>query len=347
MIRMDNPASDRPLLEQAAGWFDRLRADAAGDQEWRQFAAWRDADPAHALAFAEVEAAHGTAAALAESNEMLALRHETLSRLVMKQPVRQGRRAIAAGLAAVLALGVGWAVWPTGQRPSQSATELAANQPRVYETAVGDRLSARLDDGSTIVLNTGSRVRVAYGPAERRLVLEQGQALFEVAKGQKRPFVVQAGDQIVTANGTAFDVRLEGPNANPGAKVKVALIEGSVTVANRAQPQARPTPLRPNEILVAAGAQMLVSHFAEAEQVTSWRDGLVIFEDESLTDAVAEMNRYVRQPIVLGDPKIGAVRISGAFRTGESQAFVEALQMSFPIRVAQQSPERIVLASRP
>ncbi|MDT9600663.1 FecR family protein [Sphingosinicella rhizophila] len=346
MTSCGTPVSDLPLLEQAAGWFDRLRADGLGDQERLQFESWRSADPAHALAFAEVEAAHGTAAALADSNEMLALRHETLSRLVMKQPATRRRGAIAAGFAAVLALGLGWVTWPSGQGSTPPA-ELAANSPGVYETAVGDRLSARLDDGSTIILNTGSRVRVAYGAAERRLVLEKGQALFEVAKGRKRPFIVQAGDQIVTAHGTAFDVRLEGPTANPGARVKVALIEGSVTVANRAQPRARPTPLRPNEILVAAGAQMRVSYFAEAEQVTSWRDGLVIFEDESLAEAVAEMNRYVRQPIVLGDEKVGAVRISGAFRTGESQAFVEALQMSFPVRVAQHSPERIVLVARP
>lgn len=340
MTESRRAAPDLPRLEQAALWLDRLRSGDRGEPLRQQFDAWRKADAANGRAFAEVERAQAAAEAMAASNEMLALRHETLSRLVMKKPPRRRGPAIAAGVAA-LVLGFGLVGWPQVPAPIASSRSADAVEPRIYETKVGERLSARLDDGSTVVLNTGSRLSVAFTATERRLVLIGGQALFEVAKGQKRPFVVQAGDQVITAHGTAFDVRMDPPQI-----VKVALIEGAVTVQRRSRPARAPTPLRPSEVLVASSDQESISRVPEVEQVTSWRDGLVVFDDESLAAAVAEMNRYVRQPIVLSDAKVGALRVSGTFRTGETAAFVEALEMSFPVRVTERTPEHIVLASR-
>ncbi|WP_198526918.1 FecR domain-containing protein, partial [Sphingomonas sp. Ant20] len=100
----------------------------------------------------------------------------------------------------------------------------------VYRTATRQRLMVTLSDGSRLTLDTDTRVRMAYTRTERRLVLERGQALFEVAKHQTRPFVVTAGAQAVTAHGTAFDVRLET------SAVRVALLEGLVSVAGKGAP---------------------------------------------------------------------------------------------------------------
>jgi transmembrane sensor len=165
--------------------------------------------------------------------------------------------------------------------------------------------------------------------------------LFRVAKGQARPFVVQALDRLVTAHGTVFDVRIE-----PGRKVKVALVEGSVSVANASAPLQTATELQPNEILVASNDQVQVSRAPDIDKEVSWRDGLIVFEDESLADATAEVNRYVRTSIVLQDDRLRQIRVSGAFRTGETAAFVEALQLSFPVRVVERNNQRIVLAYR-
>ena len=333
---------DRALLEQAAGWHDRLSSGPLSDAERQSFETWRAANPAHAAAFAEIEAAHATARAFANSNEMLALRQETLSRLVVRRapPWRlyAATAAVALLLVAATLLLVGRnPIVPAGQPP-----QIAQHAPTEYRTAIGERLAATLPDGSRITLNTDSRVRVAYSDRERRLVLERGQALFEVARGQPRPFVVLAAGQRITATGTVFDVRIE-----PGNRVKVALVEGRVLVrADRAG--AAETAMRPSEILLAAAptAAATVTSAPEIEQLVSWRNGMLIFQDDSLAEAVAEMNRYVRQPILLQDARLRDLRISGAFRTGETDTFIEALELSFPVRVVERRSDAIVLASR-
>ena len=73
---------------------------------------------------------------------------------------------------------------------------------------------------------------------------------------------------------------------------------------------------------------------------------MLIFQDDSLAEAVAEINRYVRQPILLQDERLKRLRVSGAFRTGETDTFIEALELSFPVRVVERRGDAIVLASR-
>jgi transmembrane sensor len=340
-------APDLPLLEQAAGWFDRVSNEALSPKERAEFDRWRAMSPAHGYAFAEIEAAHAQVISAAEDGPMLALRHEALSRIVMPRAQVKRRFAVGGAIAAsLLAVAGAWTFGGAGQLSTNSfnivsGAKVTSTAPTVYRTAVGERLTVTLPDGSSATLNTASRLRLAYTAVERRLVLEQGQALFHVAKGQARPFIVQALNRIVTAHGTTFDVQI-GPNR----KVKVSLVEGLVTVADTSAPSAPAMQLRPNDILVASNNVVAVSREPEIEREVSWRNGLIIFEDESLADAVSEVNRYVQSPIILQDERLRRIRVSGAFRTGETAAFVEALQLSFPVRVTEQNNQRIVLAYR-
>src|SRR3546814_14397361 len=84
---------------------------------------------------------------------------------------------------------------------------------------------------------------------------------------------------------------------------------------------------------------------ANADHVSSWRNGQVVFENSRLADAVAELNRYTRTPIELTDPTLADLRISGAFMTGRNDTFVEAMTSYFPIR-AQRTYDAIILPDR-
>ncbi len=247
-----------------------------------------------------------------------------------------------------------------------------------YRTAIGERLNVVLDDGSLVTLNTRTEMRVAFAAGERKVELLRGQALFEVAKDTVRPFVVETRDRRFVAVGTAFDVRVDP------ARVQVTMLEGVVRVepvnlvtdrgksagatrhapfsADARQPDA---PLRqpsqrsgpspdPNGGLVLTAGQQLVIAPAEAvdgirsvnpDRISSWRNGQVVVENTALADAVAELNRYTRIPIVLVDPGLADLRISGAFITGRNEIFVEAVAAYFPIRV-HRTPEAVFLASR-
>lgn len=324
--------------EEAASWHERLTGTTCADTR-SAFESWRDAHPANAEAFERVDAAHARVKRLGDAPEILALRQETLTRLVMPEPRGRLQMAVAASLLAVVIAPLSILAWGGLDFPSAISTFASAEvEESLHHTGAGERLTVSLTDGSTAILNTHSKLRVAFSGRERRLVVESGQIFFAVAKDRVRPFVVLAGDRAVTAHGTAFDVRMK-PDA-----VQVALLEGSVTVAARGAAAADPVRLKPNEVLTASGAAIMV-RAADVERLTSWRDGFILFEDEPVSEAVAEINRYTARPIVLADEQVGQVRISGAFRVGESSAFLEAMEIGFNAQVVERSRDRVVLAS--
>jgi transmembrane sensor len=75
-----------------------------------------------------------------------------------------------------------------------------------YATALGEQRSIQFADGSTVELNSRSKIRVKYSKQERDVELLEGQALFHVAPDMSRPFILSAGATRVRTVGTQFDV---------------------------------------------------------------------------------------------------------------------------------------------
>ncbi len=342
--------------DAAAVWSETLRESGQDLRVRQSFESWRARDPAHAQAFERIEAARRTVDALADAPELLALRNETLSRVAV-QRVRWTRYVSA--IAATLVVGITAMLMTTGHTwrdlPATvyDGMRAAIQGETRYETAIGERLVATLEDGSTLTLNTASRAVVVFEDAQRTVTLERGQALFEVAKDPHRPFVVRAGDRRVTAIGTAFDVRLTDQ------MFEVTLIEGRVAVEPQTSPSAtaaaapawaRTAPQRAEltagQQLVALAARAPIVRSADVRRVTSWRNGQVIFENDPLGSAIAEMNRYARKRVTLADPQLASLKISGAFDTGDTAVFIEALTQYFPIDVRTQDDSTVILAWR-
>ena len=94
----------------------------------------------------------------------------------------------------------------------------------VYETGKGEQKRIALADGSWLILDTETRLRVRLGRERRAIALEHGRAYFDVASDVLRPFVVNAGNRDVVVTGTAFDVQRANEN------VSVTLERGHVFV---------------------------------------------------------------------------------------------------------------------
>jgi transmembrane sensor len=334
----DPKATPCDPLEVAAHWhgvFDDGEPDA-GQRE--RFETWLAADLAHRAAYASVERAWSGMAGARVDHRILAMRRAALAEPRHPRSGWVRSAAIAASLILVVGLATGILLRYSPWSANPNAGEFA--------TQVGERSSIILTDGSTVVLNTDSRIRVAFDGQVRRVQLLAGQAWFEVAKNQPRPFVVEAGDRKVTAHGTAFDVRLDGHD-----QVQVTLIEGRVSVEALNSSGAGPNipadheDLLPGDQLIVTGARPASKRKTDVAKATSWREGQIIFDDDTLAAAIAEVNRYSAKKIVLADPRLASLRMSGVFIAGHSDSFVETVTGNFPIKVTSNSDGQLLLTA--
>lgn len=214
----------------------------------------------------------------------------------------------------------------TGEQPKQLAhTPLLASVTE-YKTAIGQTSIITLPDGSKLTLDTGSSVRVTYSQTERGVYLLNGRAAFDVAKYQKRPFIVHAGERRVTATGTSFDV-----DKDP-KRIEVTLVEGRVVVDSNATSAGQlRTTLTPGKRLVARPGVPDSVQDINLAQAEAWRNGHLSFDNKRLAEVIEEMNRYSTKRIILADASLQNIRIGGVFRTGKPIEMVEGLQQIYPI----------------
>jgi len=319
--------SDERVTSEAMDWVLRREAGPLSATDAEAFEAWLAQSARHRDLFASTQLVWNAADQLEAHPRMAQKRSWALG---AADRTRVTRRAMAASLAAVVLGLSGLGVVHLTGGPKPLATQ-------AFSTVLGQQATVTLPDGSTVTLNTDTKVRtVADG--ERRLVyLDKGQAFFRVAKDARHPFVVTAGGRTVTALGTAFEVRVDA------AEFKVVLVEGRVRVesAHSATARAEPRPGSPatsesNLPMAAdmsAGSQLVASNDSDwrvmrtdVARETSWLQGQLIFDDEALGDVVAELNRYSSRKMVFADDRLARQRISGVYTPGDVQAFSLALR---------------------
>lgn len=324
-----SPSADTlSLQDEADRRFVRSLSPDCTPAERVATAEWLNLDAAHAHAYARSRQAWRAAAALRQDADIAGLRAgaDATARRMRgeRRPLRRWLRgALAASLATVaLAWGglqSGVLVPPWGPPMAEVTQHL--------QTAIGEQRSARLPDGSALVLNTGTEVEAHLDRRQREVVLHQGEALFEVAHDRRRPFVVSVGRDTVTALGTRFQVRHEQED------VAVTLFEGSVRIA-RADGSERV--LVPGErALLAATGGITVARIDDREETAAWARGWLVFRDEPLSRVVAEVNRYATTAITLADPTLGDLRLSGNFRVGDSGSMASAMAALLSLQVAE------------
>ncbi|MDR7117357.1 FecR family protein [Caulobacter sp. BE254] len=296
---------------EAADWFVRLNLGTIETEELEAFSAWTKADPQNRAAYDHLDEINKSMVALQDDPDLRAAAAQALARGPERKPARRqggARRAriLAAALAAACVVGavLGWSFVTRAD----------------YVTGVGQTLSARLEDGSRVQLNTDTRLRVRYTRGERRIELMRGQAFFDVAHNAERPFVVEAASAQVRALGTRFDVR------KIGQEVRVTLAQGSVEIRD---PKVRTTPWR-----LSPGQALAVTPTAPANvapkavdiaTATSWTTGKLRFDNVTLAEAVNELNRYSKDKITFADGVPTDHRISGVFSSGDHSDFIAAV----------------------
>lgn len=210
-----------------------------------------------------------------------------------------------------------------------------------HMTKFGQIGKLALADGSQVELNTDTDVRIVNSRAERTLWLDRGEAYFEVAKDEGRPFVVHVGSRKVTVLGTKFAVLRKGND------ITVSVLEGRVRVTPGPGPDGRSTTLIAGDIAATYGQSMLVSadRLAQIRNSLSWRFLMLAFDNISLRDAATQFNRYNIRQILVESADAQNQRISGSFRIDNVEGFVDLLEHAYGLQV-RHLENRIEISSR-
>jgi transmembrane sensor len=330
--------------EEAAAWIWRMDAAAVAAADRQAFEAWLRQDPRHRRAAAELSAVWGALDGLAEAkrDEKIATFTNTAKPPLPGHPQRWWLAA-----AAMVAAVVGSAIW------LQQGSEL-----QTLATAVGQQRNVTLTDGSIVNLNTNTIVETDLRRRTREIYLRKGEAHFQVAHDRSRPFLVHAGDAVVRAVGTAFEVRVLADQ-----HVDVLVNEGRVEVqaalpapvSDNPGAPVRPAAATTLRALNAGERLSTASHDYAVTPITSqqlsselaWREGAIIFDGEPLSEAIAEIERYTDARIIVSDPQIAALRVGGRFRTGDVQEFFDALQAALPVSIRHAADGVVFIDPRP
>jgi transmembrane sensor len=329
---------NQQILDEASTWFIDFRAGDVDARARQEFHEWLRRSPDHIQAYLDIAATYAEIPAPAANGEIdvqafidrarasgdanvIALDMRRSAKSPSHAPASATRRVLPIA-ASFLLIALALASWFYIGRDT-------------YSTDIGEQRSFALADGSTIQLNSRTRIRVLYTDAERRIDLIEGQALFQVAKNARRPFVVHVNDTLVRAVGTQFDVyrRQSG--------TVVTVLEGRVAVV----------PVADAQSFLAAGEQLTVSHQAATKPLavnpktaTAWTQRQLIFENASLSEVAEEFNRYSTRPIVMEAGDFDDFHVSGTYSSTNPDSLLRFLRVQSGIRLIESDSEiRIAL----
>jgi len=317
------------IEEQAAVWTWRLDAGALSDADSQAYEAWLRQDPRHRRAMEELSKVWQALDGLAEAK-----RGEKIATFtdVQRRDVRSTRQRWWYAAAASILLVIGAVLW------LRQGSEI-----QTLSTAVGQQRNVTLADGSIVSLNTNTILETDLGRHLRQIYLRKGEAHFQVAHDRSRPFLVHAGDAVVRAVGTEFEVRLHNDQ-----HVDVVVNEGRVEVRDAAPggggvvlPTVRA--LSAGQALSTASADYAVKPVTPAQLSSelAWREGAIVFDGEPLSEAIAEIERYTDARIIVTDARTAALPVGGRFRTDDLSGFIDGLQTALPVAI-RRTPDGLV-----
>ena len=225
-----------------------------------------------------------------------------------------------------------------------------------YITGAGDYSEIELPDGSELKLNTKSELLVEYSAKRRQVTLKSGETFFTVARNIDRPFRVVAGSSSVTAVGTAFNVEI-----GVESDVQVLVTEGKVLVdhindpafANTSDLTAIEPSSRETQTYLEIGQWITIDSSGEHGPIArltedeldaplAWQDGMILFEGESLAEAIGEINRYTSKTFHITDPSIESISVGGYFKANDTDQLLVMLERNFGI-TAEHNGDQIAL----
>ncbi|WP_344800517.1 FecR family protein [Litoribacillus peritrichatus] len=313
-------APSRETIEQAAQWHSTLHSGEVTEQERSDFERWHDAHPDHQSAYQQLDALWSRFDLM--TPDLREPAGSVLNKVLSEEKSRNRLRTpnLVLGFSLVAAYFIGL--------QSGMFTHLSAD----YVTAVGERQTISLSDGSQLVLNTNSAVEVQFDAETRRLVLQKGELWVDVSKDPNRPFVVETDTGTARALGTQYSVR------ETGDAMAVLVTESQVEVCH-GQPE-RLDALSPFCVTTQQGQLTTVQKdrvdgpkAAETLGLTAWKQGRLVVDNWPLEKVLAEVARYRPGVLHYNAGALSGLQVSGVFSLDDTDQALALLSENLPIQV--------------
>lgn len=314
-------AIDNTLLDTAAHWIVRLSSDQCQAVDRLDFSKWIEQHPNNGPAFDQVLETWQAGAHI-DASELQPTQKTSTSWFSDWQwsPLRTATASVLF-LVAALGLVLQNNLW---QAANGNVSELHVN------TARGEFKSIILEDGSIIELNTNTEIKSSQDDNGRNFALIRGEAFFNIASDKQRPFVIDLGDATVTVVGTQFNIQRQNSASH------ILVTEGIVKVAEQSQHSQLPA----NKARLTAGQKVSIDKrtglgavkTVNKDRPIHWRAKTLVFEEATLSDALADLNRYLDKPVDLSDTTLKDLHVSGTFSLEEPQTTLTALIETFGLQ---------------
>jgi transmembrane sensor len=318
-MAINNAESNQPMniseapdniKTQASAWWVRVDSGTMDDHEQTQFDAWVNASESHREAFNQVNKIW---------QELDGIKDRLAA--AMPAPARKPSR---------------FNPWQWGIASLAAIYLLLVTAQPIYlwlladeRTGIAEMRTVQLADGSTAQLNSETALSINITHTGRELTLLKGEAQFKVAPNPSRPFKVHAGNGVITALGTVFNIH------HSKASTEVTVTEHSVLVQldNDAE-----SPIAP--ITLANGQQVAYNpdtglgaiRNADTQLATAWQRGKLVFQGKPLGEVIAELNHYHRGYFLIADPTIANRRVNGVFSIDKPISALDTIEKSLGLR---------------
>jgi transmembrane sensor len=323
--------TSRSIDECAADWIARLDRGPLSEDESKAFEAWLNGDPRRRGALLRADAM----AMLSESARALGPRFDP-KQFVDAEPAPEPSPRKVSRRKLLTLVGTGGAV-------VASIAALGFSLPAAaITTGLGEARLVTLEDGSTVMLNTQTSVRIDYGAHERRVELLYGEAFFTILRDPARPFVLDVTDTRLRADRATFRVRKLDDKP-----LDILVDQGDLALAGAALPKPLMLPASTRLVVPPRLAAEPAPQPIGADLLTrelAWREGKIAFEGETLGQAATEFARYSKTRIEIRDPALAREPVAGLFAASDPVGFARASARLFDAEIEQRGD--VVLLSR-
>jgi transmembrane sensor len=308
------------IKDRAADWLERADRADWNERDAVELESWLSQTPANRLAYWRVKSAWERAQRL-----------HALDLEKFQEPETRGRFwpafvKIAAAVSAIAFLGFA------------AKSLLPQTREQTFSTGIGGHKIVSFADGTQVELNTDTVVRTKLSARERTIILEKGEAYFQVTHNASRPFAVIAGDRRITDLGTKFLVR------HDPSRFEVALTEGRARFDASDGVNDPSVLLVPGDVVLEKNGalSLLKKNAGELADELGWRRGVLVFSHATLADAAAEFNRYNDGRIVIADPATASITIGGTFATNNVGGFVQLARNLLGLHVEMRGKDILI-----